>query len=167
VLFLGSSETVGQYNHLFTPIQSRLRLYLRQDHAFMGGPDFLLKSFPPLSGSSKEHAVSPPEASARPTDLLEAAADQVLLQVYAPAAVVLNGDGDIVYISGHTGKYLEPAAGKANWNIFAMAREGLRAPLAGALKKAATRNDPLHLHSLKVSTPGGVQCVDRHRSGVS
>ena len=160
VLFLGSSETVGQFNHLFTPIQSRLRLYLRQDHALMGGPDFLLKSFPPLSGSSKEHAVSPPEVSARPTDLLEAAANQVLLQVYAPAAVVLNGDGDIVYISGHTGKYLEPAAGKANWNIFAMAREGLRTPLAGALKKAATSNAPLHLHSLKVSTPGGVQNVD-------
>ena len=160
VLFLGSSETVGQFNHLFTPIQSRLRLYLRQDHAFMGGPDFLLKSFPPLSGPSKEHSVSPPELSTPPTDLLESAADQVLLQVYAPAAVVLNGDGDIVYISGHTGKYLEPAAGKANWNIFAMAREGLRTPLAGALKKVATRNTPLHLHSLEVSTPGGVQCVD-------
>jgi two-component system CheB/CheR fusion protein len=86
--------------------------------------------------------VSPPDVPARPTDALQAAAEQVLLQVYAPAAVVLNGDGDIVYISGHTGKYLEPAAGKANWNIFAMAREGLRAPLAGALKKAATKNAP-------------------------
>jgi two-component system, chemotaxis family, CheB/CheR fusion protein len=160
VLFLGSSETIGRYNHLFTPIQSRLRLYLRQDHAFMGGPDFLLKSFPPLSGPTKEHAVSPPAVPARATDGLQAAADQVLLQVYAPAAVVLNGDGDIVYISGHTGKYLEPAAGKSNWNIFAMAREGLRAPLAGALKKAATRNEPLHLHSLELSVPGGVQRVD-------
>jgi two-component system, chemotaxis family, CheB/CheR fusion protein len=160
VLFLGSSETVGRHNHLFTPIQSRLRFYLRQDHALMGGPDFRLKSFPPLSGPSKERAVSPPEIPARATDVLQAAADQVLLQVYAPAAVVLNNDGDIVYISGHTGKYLEPAAGKANWNIFAMAREGLRGPLAGALKKAATRNDPLHLHSLEVSTSGGVQRVD-------
>lgn len=160
VLFLGSSETVGRFNHLFTPIQSRLRFYLRQDHAFVGGSGFLLESFPPLSGPGKEHAVSPPDVPARPTDALQAAAEQVLLQVYAPAAVVLNGDGDIVYISGHTGKYLEPAAGKANWNIFAMAREGLRGPLAGALKKAATRNDPLHLHSLAVSAPGGVQHVD-------
>jgi len=160
VLFLGNSETVGRFSHLFTPIESRLRLYLRQDHALKGGPDFLLKSFPPLSGPTKEHPVSPPEVPARPTDVLQAAADQVLLQVYAPAAVVLNGDGDIVYISGRTGKYLEPAAGKANWNIFAMAREGLRAPLAGALKKAATQNDPLHLHSLELSTPSGVQRVD-------
>jgi two-component system CheB/CheR fusion protein len=43
-----------------------------------------------------------------------------------PAAVLVNDKGDILYISGRTGKYLEPAAGKANWNIFAMAREGLR-----------------------------------------
>jgi two-component system CheB/CheR fusion protein len=160
VLFLGSSETVGRFNHLFTRIQSRLRFYLRQDHAFVGGSGFLLESSPPLSGPSKEHAVSPPDVPARPTDALQAAAEQVLLQVYAPAAVVLNGDGDIVYISGHTGKYLEPAAGKANWNIFARAREGLRAPLAGALKKAATKNAPVHLHRIAVSTPGGSQRVD-------
>ncbi|WP_024327979.1 chemotaxis protein CheB [Thioalkalivibrio sp. AKL19] len=160
VLFLGTSETVGQFNHLFTPIESRLRFYQRQDHAPMGGRDFLLRAFPPLSGPNKEHPVSSTEVSSRPTDELQAAADQVLLQVYAPAAVVLNGDGDIVYISGHTGKYLEPAAGKANWNIFAMAREGLGGPLASALKKAATGDRPVHLHSLEVPTHAGVQRVD-------
>ena len=93
-------------------------------------------------------------------DNLQTAADQVLLQVFAPAAVVLNGDGDIVYISGRTGKYLEPAAGKASWNIFAMAREGLRAPLVGALKQAAARSEPVHLHHVEVATPAGVQLVD-------
>jgi two-component system, chemotaxis family, CheB/CheR fusion protein len=35
-----------------------------------------------------------------------------------------------------TGKYLEPAAGKANWNIFAMAREGLRYELNNTWQKA-------------------------------
>ena len=42
---------------------------------------------------------------------LQAAADRLLLQVYAPAAVVLNRDADIVYISGRTGKYL----GTSGW----------------------------------------------------
>jgi two-component system, chemotaxis family, CheB/CheR fusion protein len=68
-----------------------------------------------------------PPTPPRSGDNLKWAADDVLLQVYAPAAVVLNGDGDIVYISGRTGKYLEPAAGRANWNVHSMAREGLRA----------------------------------------
>ena len=48
---------------------------------------------------------------------------------YAPAAVLTTADGDILYINGETGRFLEPASGKANWNIFAMARDGLRAEL--------------------------------------
>ncbi len=51
--------------------------------------------------------------------------------------MLVNDKGDILYISGRTGKYLEPAAGKANWNIFAMAREGLRYELSSAFSKGA------------------------------
>jgi len=74
--------------------------------------------------------------------------------------VVLNGSGDIVYISGRTGKYLEPAAGKANWNFHAMARDGLRAPLATALKQATQHNAPLQLRGLAVSVQDATQRVD-------
>jgi two-component system CheB/CheR fusion protein len=160
LLLLGSSETVGRFNHLFRPVQSKLRLYLRQDKVSIRGPDLLLNSFPPLSKLPKEHAVSPPNTPAHLTDTLQAAADQILLQVYAPAAVVVNSDGDIVYISGHTGKYLEPAAGKANWNFHAMARDGLRAPIADALKRVASQSEPVQLHGLQVQSTGGVQLID-------
>ncbi len=71
-----------------------------------------------------------------PTPNLQALADQLILQRFAPPAVLINNKGDILYISGRTGKYLEPAAGKANWNIFAMAREGLRYELDSAFQKA-------------------------------
>ncbi|MGB1951110.1 MAG: PAS domain-containing protein [Marinobacter sp.] len=91
---------------------------------------------------------------------LQSAADHVLLQVYSPAAVVLNADADIVYISGRTGKYLEPAAGKANWNIHAMAREGLRGPLYTALKQAAEKPEPVELKGVLVQTGSGLQAVD-------
>ena len=49
--------------------------------------------------------------------------------------MLVTDKGDILYISGRTGKYLEPAAGKANWNIFAMAREGLRYELTETLSR--------------------------------
>jgi two-component system, chemotaxis family, CheB/CheR fusion protein len=160
LLLLGSSETVGRLTSLFAPIQSKLRLYLRQDDVSLGGPDFMLKSFPPLSRTSKEYTVPPPNTPAQLTDSLQSAADQVLLQVYAPAAVVLNRDGDIVYISGRTGKYLEPAAGKANWNFHAMLRDGLRGPLYEAVTRAAGQNEPLQLHGLQLPVPGGVQLLD-------
>lgn len=160
LLMLGSSETVGRLNHLFSPLKSKVRLYQRLKHDSISGPTFLLKSFPPLSTSSREQPMPAPTVQPDTSDNLETAANHLLLQVYSPAAVVLNKNADIVYISGRTGKYLEPAAGKTNWNIHAMAREGLRDPLYKALKQAASQRDPVVLNNLKVQTGSGVQPVD-------
>jgi two-component system CheB/CheR fusion protein len=160
VLLLGGSETVGKFTHLFAPIESKLRLYLRQDNVSISRSDFVVRSLPPLPRATKESHVVPPNPPTQAADNLQTAADQVLLQVYAPAAVVLNSSGDIVYISGRTGKYLEPAAGKANWNFHAMVREGLRAPLADALKRAAAQREPLQLRALQVQGLSGMQVVD-------
>ncbi len=161
VLVLGSSETVGRHSQLFAPLQSKLRIYLRQDNAESRDMRLPVKSFPPLTWIAKELPVPPSPSSARTGDNLQAAADQVLLQVYAPAAVVVNGEGDIVYISGRTGKYLEPAAGKANWNFHAMVREGLRTPIASALRQAASQNEAVQLQGLEIPLPGGtLQRVD-------
>lgn len=156
MLLLGSSETIGRFHQLFSPMQTKLRLYMRQDKVTIGKPDYMLHTFPPLSRLNKENPVSPPNTPTHANDRLQAAADQVLLQVYAPAAVVVNRDGDIVYISGRTGKYLEPAAGKANWNFHAMVREGLRGPLMLALKNAAAQATPVQLTGLQISSTEGL-----------
>ncbi len=161
VMLLGSSETVGRFNQLFAPLESKLRVYLRQDNPAGITPDFLLKSLPPLPRIKKETPVpSPSNADTTATENLQTAADRLLLQVYAPAAVVVNTAGDIVYISGRTGKYLEPAAGKANWNFYAMVREGLRTPLAGALKLAGNQTEAVRIPNLRTPVDGGVRIVD-------
>jgi two-component system, chemotaxis family, CheB/CheR fusion protein len=160
VLLLGNAETVGRFTRLFAPIDSKLRLYRRQDNVSIAGPDFLLRSFPPLSRMSKEFPVQPPDSPAKAPDALQAAAEDILLQVYSPAAVVVNAEGDVVYISGRTGKYLEPAAGRANWNIHVMAREGLRAPLALALRRAALQSEPVVLPGVQLESPEGGLFVD-------
>ena len=59
----------------------------------------------------------------------------MVLDHYSLPAVLADSTGNIVYVSGRTGTYLEPAAGKANWNIFVMAREGLRYELTNAFLK--------------------------------
>jgi two-component system CheB/CheR fusion protein len=84
----------------------------------------------------------------------------LVLQRYAPPAVLTNDKGDIFYVSGRTGRYLEPAAGKANWNIFVMARQGLRYELAGAFQEALRHKESVALNGLKVGTNGGEECVD-------
>lgn len=161
LLLLGSSETIGRLNHLFAPLKPKVRLYRSKPYRSVRHSNFLLKSFPPMSTLPKEHAVpSSQTPSPDATNSLQSAADYVLLQVYSPAAVELNADADIVYISGRTGKYLEPAAGKANWNVHAMAREGLREPLYTALKQAPDQAEPVQLTGLLVQTGAGTQAVD-------
>jgi two-component system CheB/CheR fusion protein len=99
-------------------------------------------------------------APLKPAANLQSLADQLLLQHFSPPAVLVNDKGDILYISGRTGKYLEPAAGKANWNIFAMAREGLRFDLGSAFQKAIRQKEAITVRGVKVGTNGGTQTVD-------
>lgn len=96
----------------------------------------------------------------KPPANLQSYADQLLLQRFSPPAVLVNNKGDILYISGRTGKYLEPASGKANWNIFAMAREGLRFELGNAFQKALRQKGAVTVRNLAVGELSGAHKVD-------
>ncbi len=61
--------------------------------------------------------------------------EKILLEHYAPPCVIINEQSDVLYISGRTGKYLEPAAGEASLNLLRMAREGLRMLLSSAIRQ--------------------------------
>jgi two-component system CheB/CheR fusion protein len=154
VLFLGKSETVGEFTELFALLDDRARLYQRTDSP--------LRTKPVKFASAMAPALHPPEPSeeTRPGFNLQTLADQLLLQQYSPAAVLVNEQGDILYISGRTGKYLEPAAGKVNWNIFAMAREGLRYELDSAFQKALQQKDAVVRRNVDVRTNGETLAVD-------
>jgi two-component system CheB/CheR fusion protein len=109
--------------------------------------DFPVQRRKPSRNSTQESTVPAP---IRPPGNLQSLADQMVLQEFAPAAVLLSPQGDIVYISGRTGKYLEPAAGKANWNVHVMARPGLRSQLAAALRKLLQAPGVIELQGLKI-----------------
>jgi two-component system, chemotaxis family, CheB/CheR fusion protein len=124
-LFLGSAESIGSYSNLFRPLDSKTRLFCKLQQSGRSDPLSLPFAYGRALPASSE--VADKQSASKSSSLnLPSVVDRFLLQHYAPAAVVTNDKGDIIYISGRTGKYLEPAAGKANWNIFAMAREGLR-----------------------------------------
>ncbi len=156
VLFLGSAETIGAFTRLFAPLAKKARLYRRLDAALGAEPVEFPSSFFPY----RTDAVGDQPQVRMPGPNLQSLADQLLLQRFAPPAVLTNDKGDILYISGRTGKYLEPAAGKANWNIFAMAREGLRYELSNGFQKALRQKASVSLKGVKVGANGGVQAVD-------
>ena len=156
ILLLGSAETIGDHTDLFAPLNGKSRLF-RRTESNLRSEAFVF----PSSFSSASLAAAPDASPAPKSPVsLQTVADQLVLSHYAPPAVLTNDKGDICYVSGRTGKYLEPAAGKANWNIFAMAREGLRYELGGAFQKALRKKGVVVLRGLKVGTNGGSLCVD-------
>ncbi|MBC7908057.1 MAG: PAS domain-containing protein [Rhodospirillaceae bacterium] len=155
ILLLGNSETVGNFTHLFAPQDDKMRLYRRIDHALT----LAEVAFPKKISHEASSVAEDPQEEGQ-SDNMQLMVEQLLLQCYAPPAVVVNDRGDILYFSGRTGKYLEPAAGKANLNIHSMAREGLRQALTGLVRRALRQKTAIHLNNLQVGTNGGTQIVN-------
>jgi two-component system, chemotaxis family, CheB/CheR fusion protein len=155
IMLLGTSETLGIQNEGFAELNNKLKFFKRSPIVMRNELVDFPSSFHHTKGSRNEMKISPKVA-----DNIQNIVEQILLQRFAPASVLVTEKGDIVYISGHTGKYLEPVAGKANWNIFAMAREGLRHELPGAFRKAMLDNSQVALRNIKVETNGGIQLLD-------
>lgn len=131
LLFLGSAESIGAESALFTPVDTQARLFRRNPGALpLASVEFPGSERGRLTGGDED--LPGPRAVRN----LQADIEQLLLQRFAPAAVLTNAQGDILYIHGRTGPFLEPASGKANWNIHAMVRGGLRGALATAFQQA-------------------------------
>jgi two-component system CheB/CheR fusion protein len=134
LLLLGRAETTGQTSDHFAPVPGEIKLFRRLETFRSSGFVAFPATFDrPVAPAPQDNRASPADDG----DLgLQGLADHLLLQRHSPAAVLVNREGDVLYVSGKTGRYLEPAAGKANWNVFAMAREGLSRPLGAAFKDA-------------------------------
>lgn len=160
-LVLGAAETIGDSTRLFAPLPGKAHVYVRLD-----GDSRMYSRIPtPLGGADSGfafgfggHNPAGPAATSAPN--FRALTETLLIQRYCPAAVLTNDAGDIVYVSGKTGRFLEPAAGKANLNVFAMAREGLGSALNGAFFRALRQKVRVTLNGVEVGTNGGTLLVD-------
>ncbi len=151
-LFLGSAEAVGNATDLFKPLDRKSRIYQRLQPLLQKELVEFPTSFSPAQSSSNQ-----PTATVQN---IQSMADALILQYYSPSTVLVNGTGDILYITGRTGKYLEPAAGKVNWNIFAMAREGLNYKLSNTFYKALREKEAVTFKKAVVKNESGLQMVD-------
>jgi len=151
-LFLGSAEAVGNFSDLFKPLDRKSRLYKRLQPLIQAKT----VEFPTSFAHVKSTANQPPVT----VQNIQSMTDKLILQLFSPATVLVNSKGDILYITGRTGKYLELPAGNVNWNIFAMAREGLNYKLSNAFYKAFRQKEAVSLKDVVVINEGGSQLVD-------
>ena len=160
-LFLGTSETVGDFGDLFTTIDRKLKLYQRKDtlhdrhHVAMGR---FLPPRPTIETPYPRSAIKEIDTAKLP---LRELTEQALLKQFAPAGVLVNARGDILYFHGRTGQYLEPSPGEAGVsNILKMAREGLRRGLSTTLHKAHSTGKTHRNKGLRIKSNSGFISVN-------
>jgi two-component system, chemotaxis family, CheB/CheR fusion protein len=156
-LFLGSAENVSQFSDLFAPIEKHHRIFRRRaDSASptrlpiaLHGPRpglgvDLVPRRQPLAGLALRHTV-----------------EGQVVEHFAPPHVVVNHDGDVVYYSTRTGKYLEAPAGAPTRQLLTMARQGLRLDLRTLLREAVETGRTATRNGVSLDCEeGGIQIVD-------
>jgi len=161
MLFLGTSETVGGFEDLFAPRDRRAKLYRRKENcAGAQRPlvDQLVVPEPLLHVGVPQFAgMAAPAAKLSLRELAEKAMVRQIVQ----ASAIVNERGDLLYIHGRTGQYLELATGDVGIsNILKTAREGLRTELAAALHRAASGKEVVVSSGVRVKTNGDFTTIN-------
>ena len=133
ILLLSPSESTGNRSDLFTPLSRKWKIY-RAVHSATSARIAMASG---LSWIADRAGHQPEDMTRKPKETnFSELAKRMLLQHYAPASVVTDLKGNILYVHGETGKYLRPAPGQATLNVIEMAREGLQLDLRASLHRA-------------------------------
>ncbi|MFA6136847.1 MAG: chemotaxis protein CheB [Sulfurimonas sp.] len=149
ILFLGSSETIGEYGNLFITIDHKTKIYESKNasrgvYRMASHVAETTQSLPP---QSVEKLVVPTKIPFK--ELTE----QTLLEQIAPSAILVNNKGDILYLYANAGKYLELPSGEICVNnILRMTKNSLQRALTISLHKATETNETVRSGAIKVKT---------------
>jgi two-component system, chemotaxis family, CheB/CheR fusion protein len=158
LLFLGHSESLGDSADAFSVIDRKWKIFQSKGDA---GPSAHHPGFPLMHSDlgvdfdhAKRASLEGRKLSYR--DLME----KILLRDYTPAAVLVDGNSNVLFIHGSTGDYLEPAHGEASLNLLSMARQGLKLELTTALRKARNQKKDIRVEGVRLDLGRDGMLVD-------
>ncbi len=160
LLLLGPSENLTGSQDLFVPLDVKWKLSRRAD-----GPATLSRivHFPfalAPQQSNPAPAAGVMSLMTNPKDgSFATLVQRLLLRQYTPPAVVINAKGDILYVNGRTGRYLEPAPGLGGMNLFDMAREELSYEISEVVGKALATRQLTVTDGVRLKTEAGLQLL--------
>jgi len=156
VLFLGTSESIGEFSHLYSAISSKWKIFKHKEYVADRMVDYPRTPFydvlPTPQGLGERR--TPTVAD------IHNLAERIILDNYAPPCVLINEQYEILHFIGQTDKYLAAPTGKASFNIVKMAREGLRYKLSTALHNAVKQKKTIFSAGLKIKHNHSFRTVD-------
>ncbi len=159
ILFLGTAESIGGCENIFETLNHKAKLFRRKETPGGTHRPAIGRLTPPLPPGEflPRHIVRGERTRAA---ALRDLTERAMLNQRGLAGALTGENGDILYLHGRSGRYLEPAPGEGAMNILRMAREGLRGPLATALKAAASKEETVSKTGLRVRTNGDFTYVN-------
>lgn len=151
-LLLGASESIGRFTDLFSPADSRSRIFAKTATGPRAYPHFAPEAHAPQALAGK----APGERLPTTSDL-QREADRVALGRFAPAGVLVNEELEVLQYRGRTGPYLEPPPGEVNLNLLRMARENLFAELRSAIEEAREKHSAVRREGVPLQGEQGLR----------
>ena len=152
-LVLGNSEGIGMATGMFAPEGHNSKIF-RKKATSNQLVTFSVDREPESTSHNMRFPAKTPESIWNPAEI-QKEFDRRLLSNYAPAAVFLNEDLNILQSRGNVGLYLKIAPGRASHSILKMAREGLLFELRNAIARAKKDKTTVRRHNLPVKAGNG------------
>ena len=157
LMMLGPSESLDHQTEAFSVVDKDSRIY-RVAEGY-STPRLLDMPSPSRHRRSLPFVDSARSATQQSSEALSHNVECLLALQFAPPAVVVNDRGEVIYVHGRTGRFLEPASGPARNQLLEMARPGLRAPLSQALQKVSSGDTDHVSQQVEVLTDGDSERV--------
>lgn len=155
ILFLGPSESVGEFVDAFNVVDKKWKIF-----KCVKSTEFIRRfvevhPIPRTQLSNFETGIGLKQLNTSKSVNIVNLAEKELLDIYVPPSAIITDFGEILYIHGRLGNYLEPAQGKAKLNIVEMAREGLKFELNSSIQNAISKKSEIVVEGLRVKNNGG------------
>jgi two-component system CheB/CheR fusion protein len=144
ILLLGTSETVGSLDGRFEIVSKSARIYRHTGRGRAGEFGFIRSVSDGGRAAARAGVAGVPSRQAALADLCK----RMVMETYAPAAILINHRQECLYSLGPTDRYLRVATGHASHDLLAMVRQAARTKLRAAIQQATEANG-------RVVIPGG------------
>ena len=154
VVFLGTSESVGEFTEFFKPISSKWKIFKKQEGYIEGVVGY------PVVPDYHNLIVGPPAGKMNSDIDLQNVAERVILSDYSLPGVLVNKNHEVILFLGDTDKYLKTPVGRAVFNVLSMARDGLRHKLGRVLNDAIRQGKICSCKEVQIKNNGDFRIID-------
>ncbi len=161
LLFLGKSESIGQFADLFAPLVKKWKIFQRQ--GMLRTPVIDFGTGKHLRYAGKGSVKIPPKHKEVPIKQIFA---ESVINAMGNCAVMIDDRQEIIFVQGDVGPYLTLAQGEVGLSILNMARPELRLDLRALIHKAMRENQFVRSNKINFKHNGQPRHIILHAGPV-